>query len=514
MDRPTIIALAESFMQRFAGLDSVYGTYDLSKTTIREDGKRSGEKAGITKRAPVTVELWEKHLEGKGVGLGIVPIRSDNTAVFGAIDVDIYPVTHQSIVAKLKRSNLPFVVCRTKSAGAHLYLFSKSPVPAASLVKKLNEVASFLGYGDCEKFPKQTQILVEQGDCGQWINMPYFGGIRGMRYAVDIDGNGLTPEQFLEYAEEMSVDPEWFDSPLVVSTEFNDGPPCLQALSQIGYPTGTRNDGLYNIGVYLKRSRPDDWENQLDDMNHKYMEPPLTMPEVQGTIKSLRKKDYTYGCTKQPICNHCNAALCRTRKFGVGSGTSGRFPMLGGLTKLNTKPPIWFWTVDGVRMELSTSDLQDPRCFQRRCMDYLNVMPQIPSRPVWEAAVQHAMDTTTIIEAPADASPEGQFWEMVEKFCTGRAQALTIEEIVLSKPFSDKGRTYFKIEALISFLTMHKFFEFKSVKIASMLKDAGADHHFKIMKGRGVNFWSIPEFARQSEGFDVPQGATQEDEPF
>jgi hypothetical protein len=147
-------------------------------------------------------------------------------------------------------------------------------------------------------------------------------------------------------------------------------------------------------------------------------------------------------------------------------------------------------------------------------MDYLNVMPQIPSRPVWEAAVQHAMDTTTIIEAPADASPEGQFWEMVEKFCTGRAQALTIEEIVLSKPFSDKGRTYFKIEALISFLTMHKFFEFKSVKIASMLKDAGADHHFKIMKGRGVNFWSIPEFARQSEGFDVPQGATQGDEPF
>lgn len=512
MDRPTISALAESFLRRFAGRHDAYGIYDLTKPVIREDGKKNG--AAITKRGIVTPELWERHLAGKEPGIGIVPIREDNTCVFGAIDIDIYPTTHQSIVAKLQRNQLPFIVCRTKSGGAHLYIFTTEPIAAATMRSKLSEVASFLGYGDCEIFPKQTQVLADQGDVGQWINMPYFGGIRGMRYAVDIEGNAMSPEEFLAAAEEAAVEPRWFEEPLVVSTEFSDGPPCLQALAQIGYPVGTRNDGLYNIGVYLKRSHPDDWENQLDEFNHKYMEPPLTMPEVQGVAKSLRKKDYNYACTKQPICNHCNAALCRTRRYGVGSGTNGRFPMLGGLTKLNTKPPIWFWTVDGVRMELSTSDMQDPRAFQRRCMEYLNVMPQLPSAPVWQAAVQHAMDTVTIIEAPIDASPEGLFWDMVEKFCTGRAQALSLDEIVLGKPYTDKGRTYFRMPDLMSYLSMHKFYEFKSTKIAAMLKDAGAEHHFSIMKGRGVNYWSIPEFAKQTEGFAVPGEVQEDGSPF
>ena len=138
-------------------------------------------------------------------------------------------------------------------------------------------------------------------------------------------------------------------------------------------------------------------------------------------------------------------------------------------------------------------------------MDYLNVMPQLPSHPVWQAAVQHAMDTVTTIEAPADASPEGQFWDMVEKFCAGRAQALSISEIVLGKPFTDKGRTYFRMQDLLAYLAMHKFYEFKGPKIASMLRDAMAEHHFSILKGRPVNYWSLPEFAGQTEGFGVPE---------
>jgi hypothetical protein len=379
---------------------------------------------------------------------------------------------------------------------------------------KLSELASLLGFGNCEIFPKQTQILTEQGDVGQWINMPYFNGARGMRYAVDIDGNALSPSEFLEYAHLQSVDENWFNSPTITNSDFNDGPPCLQALAATGYPDGTRNDGLYNIGVYLKRALPDKWEAAVDEYNHKYMLPPLLPTEVQGVMKSLKRKDYNYACSKQPIVNHCNATLCRSRKFGVGSGAAGKFPMLGGLTKLNTRPPIWFWTVDGVRMELSTPEMQDPRAFQRKCMDCLNVMPPIPSGPVWQAAVQHAMDTVTVIEAPPDASPEGLFWDMVEKFCTGRAQARDLEEIVLGKPFTDEGRTYFRLPDLLAYLSMHKFYEFRTTKMASMLRDAGAKHHFSVLKGRGVNYWSLREFARQTEGFAVPDEASRNSQAF
>ena len=512
MEKHTTVALAEKFMQLFAGLDRAYGTYDLSRATTLENNKVQG--LAITKTAPVTLELWERHLAGKGDGLGIVPIRDGNTCIFGVIDVDTYPLDLRAIVAKLRQHNIPMLVIRSKSGGAHIYIFTKRPVSAVKMKSKLGEVASFLGYGNCEIFPKQTQLLTDKGDTGNWINMPYFNGTRGMRYALDIDGNALSPEAFLIAAEALSVEESWFNELLVLASEFDDGPPCLQALSQIGYPVGTRNDGLYNIGVYLKRSKPDSWETALDEFNHKYLNPPLTMPEVQGVIKSVRRKDYNYGCSKQPIAQHCNAALCRTKRFGVGSGMNGRFPQLGGLTMLDTKPPIWFWTVEGVRMELSTSEIQDPRAFQRKCVDYLRIFPQLPSAPVWQAAVQHALDTVTIVEAPSDASPEGQFWEMVEKFCIGRAQALNIDEITMGKPFTEKGRTYFRMQDMIAFFSRNKFFEFKGPKIASLFKDSGAEHHVKNIKGRTVNYWSIPSFATQTSGFNPPEEVSGPSEPF
>jgi hypothetical protein len=165
-------------------------------------------------------------------------------------------------------------------------------------------------------------------------------------------------------------------------------------------------------------------------------------------------------------------------------------------------------------MELSTGDLQDPKAFQRRCMEYLNMMPMVPPAPVWQAAVQHAMDSVSVVDAPADASPEGQFWEYVEKFCTGRAQANSLEEITLGKPYTSGGRTMFKLQDLMAYLTRQKFFEFKSVKIASMIKDAGAQHHFDNLKGRGTNYWSIPAFNMQVEKFEIPDELKNTGESF
>ena len=38
-----------------------------------------------------------------------------------------------------------------------------------------------------------------------------------------------------------------------------DGPPCLQVLTTQGFPEGTRNNGLFNIGIFYRMSNPDDW---------------------------------------------------------------------------------------------------------------------------------------------------------------------------------------------------------------------------------------------------------------
>jgi hypothetical protein len=235
------------------------------------------------------------------------------------------------------------------------------------------------------------------------------------------------------------------------------------------------------------------------------MQPALLMSEEQGTIKSLSKKDYHYQCSQHLLVEHCNSALCRTRKFGVGggSGTTGRFPTLGGLIKLATEPPIWYWTIEGKKVQLSTEELQDPTKFQKACMEAISMMPLVPSRPVWTAAVQKALETVTTVEAPPDASDEGIFWEYVEAFCTGRSQALSLKEIKLGKPCTQNGRTYFRMSDLVAYLNRKKFAKFSPPKIASMLQEVGAEHHVKNFDGT-VNFWSLAEFSKASDPLDLP----------
>jgi hypothetical protein len=91
---------------------------------------------------------------------------------------------------------------------------------------------------------------------------------------------------------------------------------------------------------------------------------------------------------------------------------------------------------------------------------------------------------------------------------------MSLDEIVLGKPYTGEGRTFFRMQDLLAYLNMHKFWDFKGPKIASLLNDAHAEHGFKNLKGRGVNFWSIPAFVTQSEGFGIPKEIQGEEAPF
>jgi hypothetical protein len=42
-----------------------------------------------------------------------------------------------------------------------------------------------------------------------------------------------------------------------------------------------------------------------------------------------------------------------------------------------------------------------------------------------------------------------------------------------------------------------------------MLKDKGGETGFFNVKNKGINWWSIPEFPKQNEGFEV-QGIAKE----
>ena len=120
----------EKFKSIFEGLDVAYGQHQPQGS--RADGKQQGKSYIV--RQEVTHELWKAHLEGIGPSLGIIPIRADNTTKWGCIDIDHYPLDHNSLLKKIRELQLPLVHCKSKSGGAHLFLFLKNPI-ASKLVK-------------------------------------------------------------------------------------------------------------------------------------------------------------------------------------------------------------------------------------------------------------------------------------------------------------------------------------------------------------------------------------------
>ena len=148
----------DKFMAIFDGLKEAHGYFKIEKTAA--NGKAQG-KAGVT-REPQTKKLWENHLSGKGNGLGIIPINEDNMCKWGCIDVDQYPLDHKNLVEKIRKLKLPLVVCRSKSGGAHCFLFAKEWVEAKDMQKSLQHMSAALGYGESEIFPKQIKLHLDR----------------------------------------------------------------------------------------------------------------------------------------------------------------------------------------------------------------------------------------------------------------------------------------------------------------------------------------------------------------
>ena len=73
---------------------------------------------------------------------------------------------------------------------------------------KLREIAIILGYEGSEIFPKQTEILVERGDTGNFLNLPYYNDMKGLRYAISDTGAGCTLEEFYKLYDVYSCSKE------------------------------------------------------------------------------------------------------------------------------------------------------------------------------------------------------------------------------------------------------------------------------------------------------------------
>jgi hypothetical protein len=509
---------AERFAAIFDGLKLAYGTYRIDRK--QANGKNVG-KASVVQE-PRTAALWEGHLSGKGSGIGIIPINETNDCKWGCIDIDQYPLDHKALVERIRKLKLPLVVCRSKSGGAHMFLFAKDWIPAKDMQKTLNQIASAMGYGGTEVFPKQVKLFLERGDVGNFLNLPYFDADGGLRYAFNDDGSAATLDEFFALYDLYVQTPEQIHA-LTIEEKSDelvpDGPPCLQILARQKISEGGRNNGLFNLGVYLRKAYPDNWETELMTYNMQYLDPPLPLNEVNIVAKQLNKKEYAYRCKDAPIASYCNAELCRSRKFGIGAAVSSS--VIANLRKYNSTPPVWFMDVNGEPLELDTEALMSQSAFQKSCVEQLNHMPRTAAKNQWEGRITQLLKDMTetegaIVEVSEDASIDGQFYDYLEEFCTTMQQANSKEEILLRRPYTDEEQnvTYFRLKDFEGHLKKNKFFEYKSHKIAQRLRDRNGESTVIKIKGKAVRVWAIPAHKSGAVEVDTPSFNTGQEAPF
>jgi hypothetical protein len=184
-----VYELQEPFIGLFGGLDDFRTAF--------------GTGRGQWVKRPLRPTDVVEHLQGQGAGIGLPPLRSDNTCVFAAIDLD-----EPDFEAAMKMQKfLPGTTWleRSRSGNAHVWVFFESPVEAWVPMGILREACIAVGKPRVEVFPKNHDFAKVK--LGNYINLPYHGSDRPVLVE---HGKELPLNEFVRFATESRNSPaDW-----------------------------------------------------------------------------------------------------------------------------------------------------------------------------------------------------------------------------------------------------------------------------------------------------------------
>jgi len=503
------------FARLFMGNDRSVGRYH--PRTRRMETKHRGP----------ALEDYEEHLIGK-TGVGVVPIMDDSNCWFGAIDIDAHGADESIDLIKLEEEvrerELPLIVCRSKSGGAHLYVFGKEPLPAEYVRVVLAQWASDLGFPGVEVFPKQS-VLPKDPDTGNrqfgnWINLPYFCQHDTERYQVH-RGKEVSFDFFLTAAETSQITASRLDE--LRSDGHAGAPPCLQRLINEGCSSGARNEAMYNLTVYMRKAFPEEYRDKLFDLNNRIFDVPLPHSEARRTITSASKRDYRYKCREAPIKDLCDRQTCLKRRFGISPAEAedlklvAEMPEIGPLYKYMTEPARWELMIGDKPVILTTTVLYDWKRIRVAYTDtHTSVLPMIPAKE-WERQLRELTENAILREAPEEASTTGQMrWHLREFLrkadLTSDGEDLDERKALLrGVPVvqkKDDGRVvYFRGPDFVAYLKRNRSEELKDVNLFFALRGMGGReiNHCKLRVGsQAINVWYVPLDEDGEPTIDVP----------
>jgi hypothetical protein len=273
-----------SFSELFDGFPS-FITYDAGSLVQRHDGKQTPDYVTIA-RAPTREEI-EDHLAGRK-SIGRSPLFPDGTAVWGAIDIDVYQARDADLRAITDAlAGSQGLLCRSKSRGLHFFIFCERS-PAADVVEALDLIRSKLPpkYRGKSKelFPKQ----VDPRDCEKpsAMNLPFFGSTREAVEVFGFSGSNrvvdLPPRDalLLHLRDNVRLTAEQVADLAARNRDRKKGGRPVREQSDVGYrepkvsEVGGRQEFLFKVGASM-RARGADMETikaQLLEIDKHYTE--------------------------------------------------------------------------------------------------------------------------------------------------------------------------------------------------------------------------------------------------
>jgi len=495
----------KSFAQLLYGRTDCFGIYRVTET--RDDGKKQGQASTYPndKYPDVTLtdEHWAEHLGGKS-RLGIVPVLVDGTCSWFAIDIDVYPIDQTILVKEVEKRDLPLIVCRSKSNGAHLYCFLKDAIQASLAVKLARKWATDLGFKSAEVFPKQTSFSHAAAK-GNWINMPYFNSEDSDSYAFGLSGEQLSLEEFEQFAVAKTINEDeakgYLNSNPNRNEEniLNQSPPCIVALLTNGVPEGGRNVSLTQFAVYYQKIDKyldtNDWKDKTFEINQLIFDPPLKYDEANHIVKSFTQKTYQYSCTKEPMCSLCDKEECIKRELGVGENLYGNIEILS-IIKIDTDPPIWVLNINDVDIKMSTETMLTPRKFRFAIAEKLNmIVPQL-KQSNHDKLIAPIMEQALTVEPADEITPQGKVMSAFVEWTENVAfRAKSREDMMKGLPFYDSKAdcVYFRSEDFLkAYISKHRD-NIKDRMLWAYMRDAGFNRkQLRVGKATPEWFWYYP----------------------
>jgi hypothetical protein len=487
-----VIDRTDKFIELFSGSTVAYGQWDPR-----------ADPPAKTKHGTPTKNDYERHLTGD-VGIGIIPVNGEGFCTFAAIDIDVDTIDHLQLLILVTTLGLPLNVCRSKSGGAHCYLFTKQGLKAEHLITTLSHWAELLGYPRAEIFPKQRRSTPD--NVGNWINLPYFGSDTTTRYRVGPAG-AQTLSEFLGTA--IFFDP---NQKIEVRKPVSQMPPCLQHLQEEGIGVGMRNQAILNYAVFYRKANPDDWQAKVKEQNKQYFTPPLELREVEGVITSVARTKYQYTCDMEPIRSYCNRPVCATLEFGVGHmpwQESGQLDDLDvkNCRKLLTDPPQYILNVNGQDIKLDWEEFYQFGTFKSKIGQVLNVIVATRKQASWETTVRTLLNNRVDLTAPKDASLIGLVIEKLHEFLTLRERATDREDLLRGLPVEHGNFVLFRMSDLRRYLQGYKLDRIDGPKLFLTLKEHGVEDRRIRINGKVIFAWGYPlkqlTDSEQTEDFKV-----------